>query len=491
MKIFHIDLSSKRARLALRFFTYGVMTVATVVLTALAIFYAMGYRFNQNQLTFEQGGLMQFRSTPPGAAITVDGRLQNFKTPGRANTSAGQHTVEMQLDGYHTWRKAVNLGAGQLLWLNYARFVPLSITTTPHKQFATLHAMLPSPDRRWLLLQEKPDVPVFIFADVDNEKKPVYTTFTVPDAALTRRDGKLGELRVVEWDKGSRYVLLEHKNAGGVHEFLRIDRTKPEDTINLSQRFRLAINSVRFAGTNANQLYVRTEDVLRRLDVTSDSASAALLTGVRAFNVYTDGTVSFVAEREATPGDSHSRGQYVGLLKENKEIVARHYPLGHDIKVAYSDYFGHNYLAISTGDSKVHVLRDVVTSGGESAEFAVFDLGHPVQHLVFSPGGRMLAATHGGFAAVQDIELNKTTHSTLHSGGNSSPPAWLDDYYLWTDAGGMLKIVEFDGQNGHDITAVAPGYSVMLTTDGKALFSLAKDTLTNGVTLQASQLIKD
>src|SRR5262249_48758655 len=105
--MWHIDLASKRARLALRFFTYGVMTLATILLTTLAVFYAMGYRFNQNDLTFEQGGLIQFRSAPEGAQVYIDGALQGFTTPGRANLGAGTHTVSMQLKGYRSWQKTV------------------------------------------------------------------------------------------------------------------------------------------------------------------------------------------------------------------------------------------------------------------------------------------------------------------------------------------------------------------------------------------------
>ena len=146
--MFPISLRSKRAQLALRFFTYGVMTLATVVLTTLAIFYAMGYRFNQSSLVFEQGGLVQFRSFPEGGTVVVDGTVQNFKTPGRANLSAGPHTIIMQQQGYRDWQRAITLAPGELLWLNYARLFPNSITTTPVKTFPAITATLPSPDHR-------------------------------------------------------------------------------------------------------------------------------------------------------------------------------------------------------------------------------------------------------------------------------------------------------------------------------------------------------
>src|SRR5690606_25865776 len=104
-----IDLSSKRAKLAIRFFTYGIMTLSTIVLTVVLIFVALGYRFDQRDLTFDQGGLVQFRSAPEGAAITIDGQRQSIKTPEKANLDAGQHTFGMDLTGYRPWQKTVSL----------------------------------------------------------------------------------------------------------------------------------------------------------------------------------------------------------------------------------------------------------------------------------------------------------------------------------------------------------------------------------------------
>src|SRR5215213_3733994 len=98
--MFKIDLSTKRAQLALRFFTYGVMTLATVIITAVCVLIAMGYRFDRQNFTFEQGGLVQFKSTPEGATVRVSGQRQTVKTPNKANLAAGKYTIQMDLKGY-------------------------------------------------------------------------------------------------------------------------------------------------------------------------------------------------------------------------------------------------------------------------------------------------------------------------------------------------------------------------------------------------------
>jgi hypothetical protein len=486
--MFPISLRSKRAQLALRFFTYGVMTLATVVLTTLAIFYAMGYRFNQSSLVFEQGGLVQFRSFPEGGTVVVDGTVQNFKTPGRANLSAGPHTIIMQQQGYRDWQRAITLAPGELLWLNYARLFPNSITTTPVKTFPVVTATLPSPDHRWMVIQETPDSPTLTLADFNDEKKPVFTTITLPDTTLPKKDGKIGTLSLTEWDLGSRYFMVRQQN-GGTDQWLRVDRTKPEETINISDRFRLNIGDAHFAGSNPNIVYAKTDDVLRRLDIGAGSASASLVNGVQQFAVYGDDTISFIAKRQSADGAQLQ--QMVGLFRNNKETLFQAFPIAASIKIAFGQYDNHDFLAIHTGDGNVRVLRNPLADTQGSAEFATFTTGKPAQWLKMSNNGRMVVAGVDNMMVTYDLELGRSYRAVLPfvDPAKATPLQWLDDYYFWSDAGDRLRVFEFDAQNEREITTVAPGFSITLSPTGRTMYSIGKNTVTNSYFLQASQLV--
>lgn len=470
--MFRIDLSSKRARLSLRFFTYGVMTVATIVLTSLAVLHVMGYRFNRSLLTFEQGGLVQFRSQPNNARVVLDGKIQPFTTPGRANLPAGMHDVEMRLDGYRAWQKSVQVAPGQLLWLNYVRFIPETVQTAPLRTFDTLVRVVASPDKRWLLLQEQAAMPQFVIADAGNPQEPVYTTITLPDAQLTKRDGKLGQFAVAEWDLSSRYILIRHIN-GDTREFIRVDRTGREDAVNVSQLFGLHIIDAHFSGSNPNILYARTDDVLRRLDISSRSASAALVTGLTQFSVYGDDTIAFTALRQ----DDRTAEQVLGIYHGHAQTIARAAPADAQVRFAYGEYFRHTYLAFTMGDGIMHILRDPMTaSASDAAEFASYDLGFKASWLRLSDNGRMVIAGHQNAFQTYDLELDRTYVGTVPGATTDDrSPAWLDDYYLWTDGADTLRIFEFDGTNNQQITAVAPGFSVSLSQNGQALFSIGKN----------------
>ncbi len=488
--MFDIDFSSKRARLAIRFFTYGVMAVTSAVLTALLVLVALGYRLDRN-FNFSQGGLVQFRSFPDSADVTIDGKKQSFHTPDKLNMPAGAHTVSLSLSGYRPWSKAVNLAPGELLWLNYARLIPSSITTSTIKEYSSIAGSLPSPDRRGLVLQMNTDQPNYTLVDYSDETKPQFTSWQLPDGLFTKKDGKYGTFKLVEWDLQSKYLLIEHDN-GGNAEFARVDRSKPSDAVNMTKVFGLAIKEAHFSGNNSNIIFVRTDDVLRRLDIGGPTASAALVSGVQAFTVYGGDTIAFSSLQDATTGDDSTRQQQVGVYRQDKITPVRTLPLDQQVHFAYNEYDGHAYLAISSaGANTVDIIRDPTATGSSKAAsvFAQFDLGKPASSLSFSSNGRMLVAQHGNTMATYDIDMGKVYKKTLGFGSDKTAQfGWLDDYYLLTDDSGDLRMFEFDGTNDSELTTVAPGFGVMLSSNGKQLLSIGKNNVTQSLLLQASKL---
>lgn len=465
-------LSSKRARLAVRFFTYGVMTITTVALTVLAIYYAMGYRFNQNSFTVEQGGVIEFRTEPSSANVTVDGVPINKQTPGRAFAQAGDHAVAMRLPGYRDWNKTVNVQPGQLLWLDYARFIPQIVTTTPVREFATLTAALPSPDRRWLLLQEAPTSPTFTLVDTADEKSPTFTTLTVPEAAFTKKDGAQGAFTLLEWDSGSRFVLLGH-TVGDMHEVLRLDRSQPNDTVNVSRKFNFAMSAVHFGANSGNVVFAQTATGLHRLDIGSQPVDVPFAEGATQFAVY-DNTVAFVAARGGE--------QIIGVYRDGKETELARAPAGAKVLVRLAEYLRHQYIAY-TIDGVGYITRDPT---GSQANTVSFTPGvSAADWLQFSPEGRFVVAGSATGWSSYDVE---TSDAHQLSTGFGRAPQWIDDYHLAIEIGGTLKIIEFDGQNGQDITSIAGGFAAVLNPNERAVFSVNK-TMHGSYTVQVSGLV--
>ena len=86
------------------------LLVATVLLTgtAIAIFYARGYRLSpENGKTFVAGtGLLVATSTPDGAKVLVNGKLLTA-TNNTINLPPGSYNVKIAKDGYFPWKKEI------------------------------------------------------------------------------------------------------------------------------------------------------------------------------------------------------------------------------------------------------------------------------------------------------------------------------------------------------------------------------------------------
>jgi hypothetical protein len=195
---------SPRKRKLMLYFTYGVMTTAVALISAVCIFLVLGYRFDLKSGDVEQGALLQFRSFPSAATITLDRETLSFVTPGKRNVDAGQHSVSMQRDGYKTWQKTFTVKASELRWLNYARLVPETIKTTAPKEFTALADALPSPDKKWLLIQQAADKAEFTLVDIRDDEKPVFSQIVLPASSYTQRDGQPHQFSLEEWDFGAR-----------------------------------------------------------------------------------------------------------------------------------------------------------------------------------------------------------------------------------------------------------------------------------------------
>lgn len=469
-----IDFSSKNAQLAIRFFTYGVMALATIILSFLAIFYALGYRFNKD-FSFEQGGIAQFRTTPSGAMVFADDIRQD-NTPSRAYLSPGSHKISMQQNNYRAWERQVSLVPGQLLWLDYARLIPNDVKTTAVREFPAVASSLNSPDRRWTLIQQLQSSPIITLVDLGDEKSPKITELTLPDAILTKKDGNLGTFEVIEWALDSKHFLVRHTN-GDINEVIRVDRTNATTALNITNLFRLGITEVHFSGSSSDILFGKTNDVIRRLDIPAASASAALVTGTKSFVLYGDDDIAFIAERD-NPAEPTVKQQVVGIY-DGQENIVKTYSKDESLFIDFTEYYRHQYLAIGSNGGKVEVLQDPTstTQAGVAPIEAKYD--GDIKWLKFSDNGRMLAAGNGNTWITHDLELAATYNGSIGGDLAGSHPKWLDSFHFYVQSDSKVYMMEFDGQNSNPIAPATGALSVSLSPNGQSLFSFNKNTLQN------------
>lgn len=469
--------STKKRKLVL-YFTYGVMTMAVALISAVCIFLVLGYRFDFKNGDVEQGALLQFRSFPSGATINFDKETLSFVTPGKRNVALGQHNVTMELDGYKTWEKTFSVKASELRWLNYARLIPEDIKTTNVKEFPAVSGLLPSPDKKWMILSPVADKAEFTLVDIRDEDKPAFASLNLSASSYTQKEGQPHKFTIVEWDFGARYVLVKHE-IGEVSEYLRIDRTDADNTVNISNELGLKLSDIHFSGTSGSVFYALENGAIRRLDSNAGTISQPIVRDVAAFEVFKTETLSYVKQ----PINDRVG---VGVVVNGKASRVATYDNTLPILVDVNEYFNDYYFAIARG-TQVELFKNPESRNREKLKTTTSPTA--LAWVQFSNSGRFIVAGNGSQFTTYDIETNVTSDVNLP--GTAANPAkplqWLDDYYMVSTADNSLRITEFDGANQHVITSSVSGFPVTLNENGKLIYSLGK-TQSGAFVLQSSRM---
>lgn len=484
--------ASKKKELIKRIATYTAMTSLVLIIVSGLVLVLLGYRFDSGNGRVEQGGLVQFASTPPGATVEVDGKPMNAKTPAKISVTAGTHEFVMWREGYETWRKTVDVKAGTLTWLNYTRLVPKDKSTASVAEYTALAASLPTTDGQDILLQQDVALPTFQLVDLraDDIKS---TTLTIPATIYSEAAtvGVTHNFRIDQWDTAGRYALIQH-TYGDKKEWLVLDTRNADATTNVTTLLDIDISSAKFSGNGGSILYALSGSDLRKLDLADGTISRSLVSGVTSFELFESNVITYVGLDKADPAK-----RVVGLYREGDSEPHILRTVAGDmnvpLRVTTARYFNQDYVAISEG-SKVDITSGEYPSSSSDdnsslATFGSFDFSGDVERLVFSPSGDYLMVQSGAKFSSYDIEHKKVYSSSISGDPKATvaPLKWLDDNYIWSSHGGVVTIREFDGTNSHTINQAIDGQAVVLSQSGRYIYSVGKTP--DGYQLQRVRMI--
>jgi hypothetical protein len=482
---------SKQKQVAMRFFIYGLMTLAVLVLGTVMVFIMLGYSFDSKAGKIEQSGFIQYVTTPDQATVEVDGKALSAKTSTKSSVLPGAHEFVMWRDGYETWRKTLNINAGTLTWLNYARLVPKQLPVAAVKTVPEMSSSLASPLGRFLIAQTTNSSPDFLLFDLRNNDAVTQTTLHLPQSAYTDagKEGVTHNFHFVEWDQSGRYVLITHTYNDKV-EWLILDRQDETQAKNVTTTLNVTIDEAHLSGASGSVVYARSAGDVRKLDLTNGTISRPLVSNVAEFQLYGANTIAYSSQ--FTPA---SKQRVVGIVRDSdKEPLVLRTSTGDEtmpVHIATSRYFNQDYVAIADG-KKVDILRGSYPSSNDDltslSPYASVTFSRDIKHLTMSDNGRFVMVQSDEVFTSYDLERHTTApEATLAGTGDTSKLRWLDDYHVWSDRGGKLVMREFDGANEHAINPVAPGFDASLSQDGKYLYSVSKTA--SGYQLQRVRMI--
>lgn len=482
--------TSRRRQLIGRILVYSFMTVSVVAIVTVLMLVILGYSFNRKDGRLEQGGLLQFASIPSGAYVTLDGFQVGSRTPSKAsNVDARDHTVQMDIEGYRTWQKSILVQAGGIRWLSYARLIPNDIRPESLRVFPKMAASLASSDRKWIVFQEDAASPNFILANIEGDT-PKYSSLAIPATVMTPAATEVAQAFTIDsWSNEERYLLVKRTYDTDKNEWLLVDRGEPSKSVNLSTTFAIAPTKVVFGNGSGRDLYVQTDDIVRRINLDQQTLSRPLASNVEEFSIYSEDIVVYTTKPDAARDNQKHVGYFEDGM-ESEQIIFSYPGDTPNVHIALGDYFFKRYVAVTHGTT-LELYSGTLPRGTTKAELRQemsATLPADVSRLTVSRNGRFIVAQNAAGYTTYDIELKKTDTTVF-----KRPVAvdrklqWLDDYMIWSDAGGMLRFYEFDGANQQDIMPVLEGQTAILSGNNKYIYVLSPSE--TGVSLQRAKLI--
>lgn len=485
--------------------SYLVMTIAIAIILTVTVLLTLGYRFDHDGRV-SQGGLVQFGSTPGGASIQVDGQKTGLTTTNQKTLAAGAHEFSYAREGYREWKKSLDLKAGNILWLNYARLVPNQLTPQTVATYDSLSSASASPDSTRIVLVPNAEEPKVTIETIKSDKIKT-TKFTLPEGSYTSDEiNKKHDFSIEKWSNDSRYILLKHTYGVNSVEWLRVDTSQldsnnAEAVINITTSLSLGLESVEFDPQNGSRLYALTssDNDLRRINLDDTTISAPLAQNIARYSVASDGMITY-----ATNFEKDTKKRSIGYVSagSTKNQTLRIFNDDRDdaLFVASGTYYSQRYVAVADSEKLMVFEADLPDSGSTNSTLSMKSIA--TEKLPFAPldvsintRGRFVTAQFADRYAVYDNELSTFTMTRLTKQPVSANTShvdrdhWLDGYILYNDSDGLVTIRDFDGKNTQTIMTTA-GYATTLSPNGKYLYSFQKDN-DGKIALSRVQMILD
>ncbi|MDO4781292.1 MAG: PEGA domain-containing protein [Candidatus Saccharibacteria bacterium] len=466
--------TSTKKELARRTLVYALMTLTVISLLLLLLSYMFGYKLNPRTLTIEQQALVQYDSFPRGAMVGIDGS-DFYATATKGIIAPGQHQFSMKLDGYETWQKTLDIKAGTVTHLVYARLVPRQLVTKQVATFPVMQSVKFAPGGRFMVGTGVVNgSPAVYWADIRSAseakltKAPLRFDAHGADQATTK-------LVIHEWDASGRYVLAQRHYRSqdtDMVQWLRLDRDHPGEMVDLSALAGVDIKDMHYIGTSGDELYLlQANGSIRQLSVSGASLSRPLLADVETFVLYGNDTISYTG-RDAintVAGVWRKGWAKPRIIRQVPNSAAAAAPL----LIRASRYFNKDTLVVAQGDAAMvyrgslqdtdEAMQELLQSGKRVA------LGRTITAISPNSDGRMIILRDTAGFVSYDIERSSISPQIAVA----KELYWLDDFHVWhRDDAGRMVMQEFDGANRHTLMSVSGEYDATLAPDGKFIYGV-------------------
>lgn len=477
-----LDPKKKRARSVRLAIGHSLMGILVVIGTYILVSQAYGFDVDTKTGAVIQNGLAFIDSAPDGAKIFMNGDLQKSNTNTRLALPEGHYSIEIQKEGYRSWKRDFNLLGGTVERFTYPMLIPNDLKSTNIQAFTGLPSLgLQSPDRRWVLVANSPTLGTFTQYDLNTlkDKKPTPSSVVFPATIFTTAAGA-HSLELVEWSTDNKHVLVKHNFSTG-SEFLMLNRDEPGSSININKTLNLNPTKIALRDKRFDELYLYTSagGVLQSVTM-KDKVATPVLTGVISFKPHGNDVLLY---SQNVPGDLTKTR--VSLKEGDKTYIVREMPAAANVPLEIARYSGSWYVAVgSDAEQKAYVYKDPADfldhqKDKKPVPITVLKATGPINVLAFSQNTRFIMVNNGQHFSVYDAENDKTySYNVAEQFDQTVKPEWMDGHRILVNASGKTMIFDFDGVNVQTLTANEKTLPVSFNRDYTYMYTLSPQART-------------
>lgn len=465
---------------------YTLMVTAILSLTTILLLLMLGYRYNQGNNNFIQGGLVQFNSQPTGASVRVGSADLASRTRSKITLNPGDYKVRMTLNGYRDWEKDATVRSGMVLWLNSAHFVPTNPITNSVFEADTIGSVAMQEQGRRIALIQDPNMPI-ITTFIANDDSIVPKVVTVAETAYATSNTHSFSLEKLSGD--NKHLIVKHTYEAGI-QWIVVNLDDVTKAYSVESDEGNQIVSMQFDPSSDERAYaLHVDGSVRRITLNDGEQSDVLLQNVADFTLTSSGSIFYTTKPiEGTVSTGY-------LTKDKTEArTVDTFKTTDTVHIAAGKYFSTFYIATSQGAKTILKSYDTFPESDSETKLEVkstktITSPSPVTLLGFKADARLLAIQQARSLTTYDIDLLKQSNVKLEGVTTdiTKPIEWLNSFHFWNDATGFARQYEFDGTNQENITPIAPGFSAAYSQNKRYFYTIGKSE--QGYTLQRTKMV--
>lgn len=457
----------------------GYILVAVVIGlgTVIIVYGANGYGINTKTGQIVQNGLFFADSKPGGAQIYLNGQDRRTTTSARLILPAGNYSLTLKKSGYRSWSRDFTLSEQSIARYVYPLLFPDKPLISNLKTYDSLPGLITqSPDQKWLLLQTNTAAksPVFDVYDTStlDQPAPAVTSLSLPPSIINNYSAA-SKLTEVEWSSDNTRLLLRHDFSGG-SEFIIIDRSRPEQSVNINSLLGVTPSQVSLRDKKTDQLYIfnQPEQSLQLADIGAKTIAPAFLKDVLAYKGYGKGLVTYITN-SGQPADRVA----ARIWDNGQTYKLNEFSAGRIYLIDAAQFQGSFYYAAGSDTSgRINIYKDPINGIKNSAAakaLPLIALQNPgASKLKFSNNARFIGTQAGQNFAVYDIETQTAFQYSL-SDVLEGDMSWMDGHRLIGRSAGNILVMDYDGINKQIVAPTLLNQGGFFSRDYNHLLSIS------------------